>query len=207
MEKSAPRYKTVFASLAVCALCVALLSTACVTPPPPCTGDAECDDGLFCNGAETCVDGVCTDGTNPCDTDATCDEDADTCVIEGCMSDADCGIGEFCDVVLHECILNENLFRIVALDLEEDGGNFDAIHLANDHGDPANCAGCHHADPAAGFLGCRTAGCHADDPNELNSYKDVAHDQNESGDGCAAPGCHQDDFQDNCALCHILLND
>jgi len=34
--------------------------------PPDDTGDCECDDGLWCNGAETCDDeGNCIDGTPP----------------------------------------------------------------------------------------------------------------------------------------------
>lgn len=45
---------------------------------------ASCDDGVFCNGAETCDAGSCQPGSDPCDdeslcTDDTCDEDTDTC--------------------------------------------------------------------------------------------------------------------------------
>jgi len=32
----------------------------------PCTGDGDCDDGLWCNGAETCVAQACQSGTDPC---------------------------------------------------------------------------------------------------------------------------------------------
>ncbi|MCP4246178.1 MAG: M6 family metalloprotease domain-containing protein [bacterium] len=46
----------------------------------PCTGDGDCDDGLFCNGAETC-DSVldCQAGSDPCP-GQTCDEVNDVCV-------------------------------------------------------------------------------------------------------------------------------
>jgi hypothetical protein len=46
-----------------------------------CAIDAHCDDGLFCNGVETCDASNCTcdAGTNPCPTDTTCNEDTDTC--------------------------------------------------------------------------------------------------------------------------------
>ena len=46
-----------------------------------CTMNADCDDGLFCNGVETCDAPNCTclPGTNPCPTDANCNEDTDTC--------------------------------------------------------------------------------------------------------------------------------
>ncbi|MHC4063110.1 MAG: hypothetical protein ACYSUQ_11815 [Planctomycetota bacterium] len=47
--------------------------------PAPCTSDPECDDGLFCNGAETCVAGDCEDGVDPCP-GQECDEDNDECV-------------------------------------------------------------------------------------------------------------------------------
>ncbi len=51
-----------------------------------CTAHVECDDGLFCNGAEQCMpndstagaDG-CVAGTAPCIADLTCDEAAATC--------------------------------------------------------------------------------------------------------------------------------
>jgi hypothetical protein len=45
-----------------------------------CTIDADCDDGLYCNGVESC-DGACgcDVGTNPCPTDTTCNDDTDTC--------------------------------------------------------------------------------------------------------------------------------
>jgi subtilisin family serine protease len=47
--------------------------------PQPCTTNPECDDGLFCNGSETCVATVCQPGTDPCP-GQSCDEVANTCV-------------------------------------------------------------------------------------------------------------------------------
>jgi hypothetical protein len=46
-----------------------------------CAIDAHCDDGLFCNGAETCdaPNCMCEPATNPCPTDTVCNEDTDTC--------------------------------------------------------------------------------------------------------------------------------
>ena len=43
-----------------------------------------CDDGLFCNGVELCIDAECVAGTPPCDdglscTDDTCSELTHTC--------------------------------------------------------------------------------------------------------------------------------
>lgn len=37
----------------------------CVAPPLPCAYPADCDDGLVCNGTETCVNSVCQAGTPP----------------------------------------------------------------------------------------------------------------------------------------------
>lgn len=52
-----------------------------------CTDDADCDDGVFCNGAETCVVGVCQSGSSPCSAGQSCDEDTDTC--PAAVTDAD----------------------------------------------------------------------------------------------------------------------
>lgn len=50
-------------------------------PPPEteCSADADCDDGLYCNGAERCLLGVCTAGTKPCGDGQICNETTDTC--------------------------------------------------------------------------------------------------------------------------------
>lgn len=58
--------------------------TGCSNP----NNTAPCDDGTFCNGADTCKDGTCSvHAGNPCG--ASCDETIDKCV--GCLVDADCG--------------------------------------------------------------------------------------------------------------------
>lgn len=56
-----------------------------------CVGDQDCDDGLFCNGAETCDgSGVCQAGTSPSCNDGlyctgvdSCNEETDQCVSSG----------------------------------------------------------------------------------------------------------------------------
>ncbi len=54
-----------------------------------------CDDGLFCNGDESCDSGFgCLTGSDPCSGRA-CDEDTDTCV--DCLSDGDCDDGLYCN--------------------------------------------------------------------------------------------------------------
>jgi hypothetical protein len=45
-----------------------------------CTLNSQCDDGLFCNGAETCNAGSCQAGTDPC-APLSCNEATDTCFV------------------------------------------------------------------------------------------------------------------------------
>jgi hypothetical protein len=66
---------------------------------PECVIDADCDDGLFCNGAETCNAGTCEEGTPPvcdngsfCDGTETCNEGTDSCD-GGTPPDPDDGVG------------------------------------------------------------------------------------------------------------------
>ena len=60
-----------------------------------CSDDAECDDGLFCNGAETCVEGACVPGTSVECADAIectvdlCDDEIDACVNAAPDADGD----------------------------------------------------------------------------------------------------------------------
>lgn len=70
---------------------------SCSTDACPCANSAECDDGLFCNGAETCVGNVCQPGTAPCSQPTpNCVEAEDRCVF--CLVDADCADdGIFCN--------------------------------------------------------------------------------------------------------------
>ncbi len=87
-----------------------------------CEDDSDCDDGIFCNGVESCSAGICEPGStpcgddgffcngteacdeegkqctqsgNPCAPDLMCDEAADLCV--GCLEDNDCNDGLFCN--------------------------------------------------------------------------------------------------------------
>ncbi|MGB0714310.1 MAG: IPTL-CTERM sorting domain-containing protein [Phycisphaerae bacterium] len=70
---------------------------------PPCVVDADCDDGVFCNGAEACVSGVCQNGTAP-----DCDDSID-CTVDSCDTNTDscqnsplddlCDNNLFCDGV------------------------------------------------------------------------------------------------------------
>jgi hypothetical protein len=96
-----------------------------------CSSDAECDDGMYCNGAETCVDGTCQDGTpvtcaddglfcngsevcdeigqecghtgDPCTAPTVCSEDIDQCELPSCGNTV-CDAGENCDNCPADCI-------------------------------------------------------------------------------------------------------
>jgi len=58
--------------------------------------ETECDDGLFCNGQEVCVDGECRSGISPCAANQSCDEETNEC-LNLCISDADCDDGVYCN--------------------------------------------------------------------------------------------------------------
>lgn len=51
---------------------------------PRCETDDECDDGLYCNGAEVCIARTCVSGDDPCG-------DAIPCTVD------------FCEESSHEC--------------------------------------------------------------------------------------------------------
>ncbi len=57
-----------------------------------CTVDTNCDDGVWCNGPETCTDNVCTAGDPACAEGQDCDEAGQLCTEP---EDA-CGAGMGC---------------------------------------------------------------------------------------------------------------
>ncbi|MFH1107765.1 MAG: S8 family serine peptidase [Planctomycetota bacterium] len=74
-----------------------------------CMKDSDCVDGLFCNGAEKCVDHVCKPGRPPCPSNKCCDDRTDTCVSgptcaanKDCDDDSDCTI----DTCVNGCCAN-----------------------------------------------------------------------------------------------------
>ncbi|SDP07130.1 metallophosphoesterase [Desulforhopalus singaporensis] len=91
-----------------------------------CSVDADCDDGLFCNGTETCIEGSCQEGIaidcndNIVCTDDLCEESNDTCSNipnnQNCDDGLFCNGIEICDAV-NDCqsgtpvtCLNDELF-------------------------------------------------------------------------------------------------
>ena len=45
-----------------------------------CGSDVDCDDGISCNGEETCVDNICMEEVSPCAENEVCDTANDICV-------------------------------------------------------------------------------------------------------------------------------
>jgi hypothetical protein len=72
-------------------------------PDGGCTGDPECDDGLFCTGTETCVGGSCQSSGDPCSGGDVCNEATDTCDAPACDNDGACEAGEDCNNCPNDC--------------------------------------------------------------------------------------------------------
>ena len=88
-----------------------------VIPDVGCVDNVDCDDGTFCNGDETCVDGACVAGDPPCDLDMQrCDEDDDIC-IDFCETNEDCDDDDLCTT--DACAEGECLYTLV--ECEDDG--------------------------------------------------------------------------------------
>ena len=77
-----------------------------------CTSDEDCDDGLFCNGEESCVKGQCRSGYDPCPDDGLfcngfeeCDEKNDICrqVPSPCVKDDPCNEADDCCAADYGC--------------------------------------------------------------------------------------------------------
>ena len=83
---------------------VTLLNALEVTETTECVDGDGCDDGLFCNGTDTCVGSVCTHQGDPCvsgpECADVCDETSDTCDLPpgtACTDDGDICTDDECD--------------------------------------------------------------------------------------------------------------
>lgn len=164
--------------------------------------DSPCDDGLYCNGVETCSASAqspgtgCEPGSFPCNdglncTDDTCDESSDSCIYTNNCNDGVTCTNDICPV-WGDCL-------------------FTLVHSNCDDG--VFCNGAETCDPATGDLitGCNpgvTPGC--DDgigctDDECDVVSDSCVSTNNCTDGiactvdtCTPTGC---DFSEDDALC------
>ncbi|MBW2263315.1 MAG: hypothetical protein JRG91_15210, partial [Deltaproteobacteria bacterium] len=129
-----------------------------VAEETPCTSDDECDNGLFCDGEETCDSGECQPGTavdcddsDPCTMDS-CDDDLGTCVNDTLDADddgyaaitaptgEDCG-GTDCDDTLDDWHPDAPETGCDLLDKDCDGENSEGIDDDGDGWIDAICDG------------------------------------------------------------------
>jgi MYXO-CTERM domain-containing protein len=70
-----------------CSIACDEASHACTAPNPD---GAPCDDGVYCNGSETCQAGVCgASSGDPCASSGVCDESSHTCLADLVTCDGD----------------------------------------------------------------------------------------------------------------------
>jgi len=163
-------------------------------PVPTCAVDADCDDGVWCNGAETCVAGACQPGTDPC-AGGACDEAGQVCT--SVCGDAVCDAGEDCNGCGADCPSFPLPAAVCGNGLCEAGDGEDCVTCA------ADCNGQQGGKPSGRFccgdgggtnpLPCSDATCSTggwsctDTPSVPGSFccGDLACDSGESCSSCA----------------------
>ncbi len=145
----------------VCAAGAICVSATCIdlSDPMLCTNAAAspCDDGLFCNGQESCspeTNGVdyrgCSSSGSPCAVGTTCDETTDTCaVVPACVAtdfvieSKRCGAG-LADVCLASAINSDpgyQLFNTLACGANDMTPPADP-NVRDELGEPYDCESC-----------------------------------------------------------------
>ncbi len=160
-------------------------------PLIPCSGDSQCDDGLFCNGEEACVGGFCREDSNQCP-GQTCDEDMDECGPSTCNSDNSCDLTENCNSCPDDCVSNDGSQSCGDGICQPNNGE-DCLSCASD------CRGKQKGSPSSRYccgadVDCTDARCNADtwicDDTQPISYC--------CGDGACDPGENQCDCPVDC---------
>jgi hypothetical protein len=113
-----------------------------------CTVDADCDDGAFCNGAETCNTGTgtCQAGSDPCPGD-DCNEGSDVCVAVVCNNNGVCESGEDCNNCANDCISGSTSGAVCGNGICEAGNGENGVNCSADcnsrlGGKPSNRFSC-----------------------------------------------------------------
>ncbi len=122
--------------------------------------DSNCDDGLFCNGTESCNSSTgCQAGSDPC-APLVCDEVVDQCV-GGCDNDGTCEGGEDCNNCSNDCFSGAG--ASCGNGICEAGDGEDCLSCASDcngtqGGKPANRFCCGDGD-GQNPVGCSDSRC------------------------------------------------
>ncbi len=96
-----------------------------------CTVNADCSDGLFCNGVETCNSGTCVAGSDPCPGQG-CDETNDVCVPIVCNNNGTCESGEDCFNCPNDCVSGSTSGAVCGNGICEAGNGEDCVSCAQD---------------------------------------------------------------------------
>ena len=98
-----------YSVLIACSMSLLLFLFCFAIDVKACISDADCNDGFFCNGQETCVDGSCA-AVSACPPAIdgcvirgySCDENNDVCV--DFPDNSVCDVGQICDVTTGNCV-------------------------------------------------------------------------------------------------------
>ena len=156
-------------------------------PQGGCTTDAECDDGLFCTGTETCVSGSCQSSGDPCTGGTVCNEATDTCDAPVCDNDGTCEAGEDCNNCPNDCRQKTN-------------GNPNSRYCCD--GDLPDCGDsrCSESGWSCDGGGSCTSDPECDDGQFCNGAETCVGGSCQSGsDPCPGQGC--DEGSDQCVTC------
>jgi hypothetical protein len=183
---------------------------------PGCSTNEQCDDGLYCNGAEQCVSGSCQAGTAPnCDdgvscTIDSCNEGTDSCdhtANNGACDDGlYCNGAETCNVTLGcQAGTAPNCNDGVACTIDSCNEAMDVCENTPDNGacdDGLFCNGTSTCHP--------TLGCQAGAPPDCNDGVACTTDAcNEGTDTCDHTpnngACDNGLFCDGAETCHVTL--
>jgi hypothetical protein len=156
-------------------------------PQGGCASNAECDDGLFCTGVETCSGGSCQSSGDPCGASETCNDATDACEVPVCDNDGACEAGEDCSNCANDCRQKTN-------------GNPRSRYCCD--GDLSECgdARCSESGWSCGDAGGCSSDAECDDGQFCNGTEICSAGSCQSGsDPCPGQGC--DETGDVCVTC------
>jgi len=129
--------------------------------PCACLQSTDCDDGLFCDGEESCDEfGDCRTGIAPCPAGLLCDDTNNRCVTPYCNDNGVCELGEDCAICSGDCLRGADAIC--------GNGACEAADGENCRNCPADCAGKGAGNPGDRFccgfhapdsVGCVLAAC------------------------------------------------